>query len=92
MRRVGDRAVLDPGLDEVGVGQLQCYLKCAEEVEAHWRAGHARTVWYVLSDSVHVRRRVQELYGDKVRRHGGAGAAHRIMDCLDALWWPVRCS
>ena len=47
VRRTGDRAVLDPSLDEIGVEQLQCYLKCAEEVEEHWKAGASRTVWCV---------------------------------------------
>ncbi len=74
---------MDPGLDEVGPEALQCYLKCAEEVEAHWRAGHERTVWYVVSDSVHVRRRIRELYGDKVPHRQCTCAGP--LPCLDQL-------
>ena len=59
--------MLEPSLDEVREENLQCYLKCAEAIEAHWRRGEEQEVaWYVLSDSVNVRKRIEALHGAKV--------------------------
>jgi hypothetical protein len=66
LRRTGDSSVLEPSRDRVDAGRLHCFVHCAEQVEQHWVVGNASVAWYVVSDSVHVRRRVEALHGAKV--------------------------
>ena len=64
--RTGDSSVMDPSHASVDPGTVNCFVNCALQIEDHWLVGNLTVVWYVLSDSIYARRKIQAMQGAKV--------------------------
>jgi hypothetical protein len=64
--RVGD-SVFDPNNDaNTALSTFESYFSCASTIESFARLPNQRVIWYVTSDSLHLRQLVKQRYGEKI--------------------------
>lgn len=63
--RVGDQAFRNKTL-HVNLSSYLPFIQCAEKIEQIAYSNNSRVKWYLISDSLHVRRQAQQLYPHKI--------------------------
>lgn len=65
--RVGDHLMASADEAAIGIAKFQYYFDCASEIESFARLSLNQTVvWYLITDSIHVRQQAAEKFGEKI--------------------------
>ena len=64
--RTNDEILNGAAADEKSIDERSNFFECASDIESVRARPGQRVVWYLVSDSMAVRRRAKERYGDKV--------------------------